>query len=124
MENSAKKAGFAIAAMIAGIVVVGIGVDLWDAYNLQQTALTVPMAGVPAEERLKEEIERLKVANELLRWENYELTKQLQAGEKKELEPLKKDLEPLKKEPDALKAEEESSKAESSTLNDEPVAGD
>ena len=117
MENSAQKAGFAIAAMIAVIVAVGISVDLWDAHQLRKaengSAPNDPAAEASVERRLTEEINLLKSENQLLNMRIDELKKQLQAAEKKELEPLKKDPEALKPEAD---------KAEPSAQNDEPIA--
>ena len=102
MENSAQKAGFAIAAMIAVVVAVGIGVDWWDAYDIRKAAnggaLIDPAAEASAEKRLTEEVERLKMENLTLKIDIDELRRQLQAAEKKELEPLRKEPEALKPE--------------------------
>jgi hypothetical protein len=102
MENSAQKVGFAIAAMIVVIVAAGIGVDWWDAYQFRKGGnggvLTASVIEAPEEQRLKEEVGKLKAQNELLQWRIEDLEKQLRAGEKKELAPLKKELEELKPE--------------------------
>ena len=99
MENSAQKAGFAIAAMIIVIVAAGIGVDWWDGYQARNgAALIDPAAETSAEKRLSEEVERLKSDNQLLNIRIDELKQQLHAAEKKELEPLRKEPEALKPE--------------------------
>jgi hypothetical protein len=109
MENSAQKAGFAIAAMIIVIVAAGVAVDWWDAYHLRHSTnggpLGDPVLETSAEQGLKQEIERLKLENQFLQGDIEELRKQLQSVEKKELAPMKK-------EPDALKPESEPVKSD------------
>jgi len=106
MENSAQKAGFAIAAMIVVIVAAGVAVDWWDSYHQTNgAAVTETPNAVSAEKRFAEEIQRLKFENEDLRWKNDELKRQLQAAGKKELEPFPKEPAPLKPEEEPIKAE-------------------
>jgi hypothetical protein len=72
MDPSAKKITFTISAMIVIVIAAGIGVDLWDAHQMNNLAKTggiiSPGGGVPlsADQRLVEENMRLKTENAML----------------------------------------------------------